>query len=189
MVSAAGISMIAIGGIIGPLVSGVLVQHAGWRWCKIKLSSTLSGENLIISTRFLGVLASRWCYHHHHVTAVHPRADNEAPVAKNPSAASQEARFCGLLSVRTSLHHVPYRPQLWRDSLRLELGNCHWSALRLRSHHWLIHWLVYVHARQRSHATKYDEAKGPVDRLLHFSTPRWRNDNDGLLFADMVPGY
>jgi len=151
---------------------------------------TLSGEKLIISTtRFLGVLTSRWCYHHHHVAAVHPRADDEAPIARNPSPTSQEARFCRLLSVRTSLYHVPHRPQLWRDILCLELGNRHWFALRLRSHHRLVRWLVYLHARQRSHAAKYDEAKGLVDRLLHFGTSRWRNDNDGLLFARVVPGY
>jgi len=38
MASAAGISMIAIGGIFGPLLSGVLIRHAGWRWCKCSLS-------------------------------------------------------------------------------------------------------------------------------------------------------
>jgi MFS family permease len=45
MVSAVGISMIAIGGIVGPLVSGVLVQQVGWRWCKIATSFHFQGAN------------------------------------------------------------------------------------------------------------------------------------------------
>ncbi|KAI9687612.1 MAG: hypothetical protein M1822_002222 [Bathelium mastoideum] len=33
LVLAFGISLISVGGIVGPLIGGALTQHAGWQWC------------------------------------------------------------------------------------------------------------------------------------------------------------
>lgn len=34
MVIACGISMISIGGILGPIIGGALTEHVTWRWCE-----------------------------------------------------------------------------------------------------------------------------------------------------------
>ena len=35
MLGACCITMIAVGGILGPLIGGALTQNIGWRWCKL----------------------------------------------------------------------------------------------------------------------------------------------------------
>lgn len=190
MVSSAGISMIAIGGIVGPLVSGVLVQHVGWQWCKIRLSSHSIRRKAdhfhhqVFGCSYLQVVlpSSSCCCCTSQSRRRSPHCEKSFPNFTRSSILWAFVCSHQLVSCSSS-------PSTLADILCLELGNRHWFALRLRSHHRLVRWLVYLHARQRSHAAKYDEAKGLVDQLLHFGTSRWRNDNDGLLFARVVPGY